>query len=40
LDKPFQLFSIHAKDPALTMAANQVTLAGLALALAEDKIQL
>jgi uncharacterized linocin/CFP29 family protein len=36
--KPFTLFPVHVKDPALTMASNQVTLAGQALALAEDTL--
>ncbi len=34
--KPFTLFPVHVSDPALTMASNQVTLAGQALALVED----
>lgn len=38
LRKPFQLFPVHVNDPALTMAANQVTLAGQALALVEDML--
>jgi hypothetical protein len=38
IQKPFTLFPVHIKDPALTMATNQVTLAGQALALAEDSL--
>jgi uncharacterized linocin/CFP29 family protein len=38
LRKPFQLFPVHVEDPALTMASNQVTLAGQALALVEDML--
>jgi hypothetical protein len=38
LQKPFILFDVHIKDPALTMASNQVTLAGQALGLAEDSL--
>jgi hypothetical protein len=38
LRKPFALFPVHVADPALTMASNQVTLAGQALALAEDSL--
>jgi uncharacterized linocin/CFP29 family protein len=36
--KPFALFPVHVADPALTMASNQVTLAGQALALVEDSL--
>jgi Encapsulating protein for peroxidase len=36
--KPFTLFPVHIADPALTMASNQVTLAGQALALIEDTL--
>jgi hypothetical protein len=36
--KPFRLFPVHVTDPALTMASNQVTLAGQALALVEDTL--
>jgi hypothetical protein len=38
LRKPFVLFPAHVKDPALTMASNQVMLAGQALALLEDAL--
>ena len=38
LRKPFQLFPVHVEDTALTMASNQVTLAGQALALVEDML--
>jgi Encapsulating protein for peroxidase len=38
VQKPFTLFPVHVADPALTMASNQVTLAGQALALAEDTL--
>jgi hypothetical protein len=38
LRKQFKLFPIHVTDPALTMAMNQVTLAGQAIALTEDKL--
>jgi hypothetical protein len=36
--KPFVLFPVHVTDPALTMASNQVALAGQALALVEDTL--
>jgi hypothetical protein len=36
LRKPFSLAPIHVNDPNLTMAMNQVTLSGQALALASD----
>jgi uncharacterized linocin/CFP29 family protein len=39
LRKPFKLaFPVQVNDPALTMASNQVTMAGQALALAEDRL--
>lgn len=38
LRKPFKLFPVHVSDPLLTMASNQVTLAGQALALVEDML--
>jgi len=38
LRKSFLLFPVHVSDPALTMANNQVTLAGQALALVEDML--
>lgn len=38
LEKPFTLSKVHIDDPALTMASNQVTLAGQALALVEDAL--
>jgi uncharacterized linocin/CFP29 family protein len=38
LEKPFTLSKVHIDDPALTMASNQVTLAGQALALVEDSL--
>jgi uncharacterized linocin/CFP29 family protein len=39
LRKPFELFNLHVNDdPNLTMASNQVTLAGQALALVEDML--
>jgi len=36
--KPFTLYPVHVNDPALTMAKNQVTLGGQALALVEDTL--
>jgi hypothetical protein len=38
LRKQFLLAPLHINDPNLTMAINQVTLSGQALALAEDKL--
>jgi uncharacterized linocin/CFP29 family protein len=38
ISKSFQLAEMHVKDPQLTMAMNQVTLAGQSLALVEDTL--
>jgi hypothetical protein len=38
LRKAFKLFPVHVNDPALTMASNQVTLAGQALALVSEQL--
>jgi hypothetical protein len=36
--KPFKLFPLHVNDPTLTLASNQVTMAGQALALVEEQL--